>query len=116
MSLVTRKPVFGVSNQVRLKPAWSSTETSSSLEILAIASTGIILSRQRTIMALIRLRAWGNFILTKGNCPLNVSVASVQPYKRKTPTTSFGNEHVAHNTRLIYIRYTCLNGLGIGFK
>ena len=27
MSLVTRKPVFGVSNQVRLKPACAVTET-----------------------------------------------------------------------------------------
>ena len=28
MSLITRKPVFGVSDQVRLKPACSATETS----------------------------------------------------------------------------------------
>ena len=37
MSHVTRKPVFGVSEQVRLKPAWSGTEASYSLEILAIS-------------------------------------------------------------------------------
>ena len=47
VSLVTRKPVFGVCDQVRLKPACSSTETSKRLEISAIASRGIILPRQR---------------------------------------------------------------------
>ena len=56
MSPVTRKPVFGVCDQVRLKPACSATEASWSLEILAIASRGIILSRQPTTKVLIRLR------------------------------------------------------------
>ena len=56
MSLVTRKSVFGVCDQVRLKPAYSATGTSQSLEILALASIGIILSRQRTTKVLIRLR------------------------------------------------------------
>ena len=46
MSLVTRKPVFGVFDQVRLKPACSATVTCKRLEISAIASRGIILSRQ----------------------------------------------------------------------
>ena len=46
MSHVMRKPVFGVSNQVRLKTACSATETSSSLEILDIASNYIIQSYQ----------------------------------------------------------------------
>ena len=55
MRLIMRKPVFGVSDQVRLKPACSATEASQSLEISAIASRGIILSRQRTTKALIRL-------------------------------------------------------------
>ena len=41
MSHVTRKPVFRVSDQVRLKPAYSATETSYSLEILDLASIGI---------------------------------------------------------------------------
>ena len=45
MSLVTRKPVFGVSDQVRLKAACSATENSYSLEILDLASIGIILSK-----------------------------------------------------------------------
>ena len=47
MSLVTRKPVFGVSDNVRLKPACSATETSYSLEILDLASIGIILSSEQ---------------------------------------------------------------------
>ena len=56
MSHVTRKPFFGVCDQVRLKPACSATETSKSLEILGIETRGIILSRQRTTKTLIRLR------------------------------------------------------------
>ena len=48
LSLVTRKPVFRVSDQGRLKLQCSSIETSYSLEILDIASRGIILSKQRT--------------------------------------------------------------------
>ena len=43
MSHVMRKPVFGVCDQVRLKPACSATETSKSLEILDLTSIGIIL-------------------------------------------------------------------------
>ena len=44
-------------NQVRLKLASSATEISYSLEILALASIGIILSnRQQTIKVLIKLR------------------------------------------------------------
>ena len=39
MSLVTRKPVFRVFDQVRLKPTCSAAETSWSLEILDLAST-----------------------------------------------------------------------------
>ena len=48
--------VFGISDQVRLKLTCSATEAIYSLEILYIASRGIILSRQRTTKALIRLR------------------------------------------------------------
>ena len=51
MTLVTRKPVFGVCDQIRLKPACSAIETSKGLE-----SRGIILSRRQTTKALIRLR------------------------------------------------------------
>ena len=44
MSHVVRKPVFGLCDQVRLKPACSVTEASLSLEILDLASIGIIVS------------------------------------------------------------------------
>ena len=47
MSLVIRKTVFGVCDQVRLKPVCSATETSWGLESLDIASRGIILSSRR---------------------------------------------------------------------
>ena len=52
----TRKPVFLVFDQVRLKPACATTEASWSLESLVLASIFIILSRQRKTKALIRLR------------------------------------------------------------
>ena len=55
LSLVTRKPVFGVCDQLRHKPACTSTETRWRLEILNLERRGIILSRQRTTKALIRL-------------------------------------------------------------
>ena len=47
LSHVMRKSVFGVYDQVRLKPACSATVTSWGLAVSAIASRGIILSRQR---------------------------------------------------------------------
>ena len=47
VSLVTRKPVFGVYDQERIKLAWTATGTSLSLEIWDLASAVIILSRQR---------------------------------------------------------------------
>ena len=53
VSLVTRKPVFGVFDQVRLKPACSATETSYRLDISDLETRGIILPRQRTTKALI---------------------------------------------------------------
>ena len=46
------KPVFGVCDRGRLKPAWAATE----LEISDIETRGIILSRQWTTKVLIRLR------------------------------------------------------------
>ena len=46
VSLVMRKPAFGVSDQVRLKPACSATEASYSLEMLDLASIGIILNSE----------------------------------------------------------------------
>ena len=55
MSPVTRKPVFGVCHQVRLKSACSATEASWSHEISVIETRDIILSRQRTTKVLIRL-------------------------------------------------------------
>ena len=53
---VMRKLVFEVFNQLRLKPACSADGTTAEgLEMSAIASRDIILSRQRTTKALIRL-------------------------------------------------------------
>ena len=52
MSLVSRKPVFGVFDQVRLKPVCSATEASESHEF---ATGDVILSKQRITKTLIRL-------------------------------------------------------------
>ena len=46
LSLVMRKLVYGVCDQVRLKPACSATEASYRLEILDIETRDIRLSRQ----------------------------------------------------------------------
>ena len=56
LSLVTRKPVFGVSDQIRHKPACAATEASYSLEISDIETRDDILSGQRKLKVLIRLR------------------------------------------------------------
>ena len=56
MSLVMRKPAFGVCDQVTLKPACSVTEASIRLEIFVTVTRDITLFRQRTTKALIRLR------------------------------------------------------------
>ena len=49
------KMSLGVCDQVRLKLACAATEASQSLEILDLASIGVILSRKRTTKMLIRL-------------------------------------------------------------
>ena len=56
MSLVTRKPVFGVCDELRLNLGCSTTEISYSFQISAIASTDIVLSRQWTTKELITAR------------------------------------------------------------
>ena len=56
MSLITRKPVFGVCNQGRLKPACAVREAMLRLEISGIETRGIISTRQRTTKALNSLR------------------------------------------------------------
>ena len=56
MGLIARKPVFGVSDTVRFKPASSGTETSHEIEIAIETSLGMILSKKRITKALIRLR------------------------------------------------------------
>ena len=49
----TRKPVFGVSEEVRFKPACSATETSQNIEILLVASLDILSKEQITMCRLI---------------------------------------------------------------
>ena len=56
MDLHVTKPVFGVPDKVRFKPACSATETSLKIEISLVASLDMILSKKQIIKALIRLR------------------------------------------------------------
>ena len=51
MSLVTRKPVLGVCDQLRLKPVCAATEARWRLEILDIETRGTIISKQQTTKA-----------------------------------------------------------------
>ena len=55
MSPVTKKPVFGVFDQIRHKPTCAATEATLRLEISDIETRDDILSRQRTTKVLIRL-------------------------------------------------------------
>ena len=53
LSFVTRKPVFGVRDQLRFKLACAATEAMQRLEISNIETRGIIPSKQRITKALI---------------------------------------------------------------
>ena len=55
-SLVMTKPVFGVCDQVRHKPACAAIEARKRLKNSDMETRSIILSRQRTTKALVRLR------------------------------------------------------------
>ena len=46
MGLIATKPVFGVSDKVRFKPACSATETSYIIEILLVESFDMVLSKE----------------------------------------------------------------------
>ena len=61
MGLVAAKPVFGVPDKERFKPACSATKTSKKVEILPVASLDVILSKKRKTKALIRLREWAGW-------------------------------------------------------
>ena len=82
MSLVTRKPVFGVSDQVRFKPVCTAIETSWRLEILNVETTGIILSKQRITKAH-RYAGWSApFLFAYGKSRFSYDVAHMGRVKR----------------------------------
>ena len=56
MGLDATKPVFGVSDEARLKPVSSATETSQKIELSFVASLDMVLSKKRITKAVIRLR------------------------------------------------------------
>ena len=55
LGIDARKPVFGIPDQVRLKPVYSPTETSWNIQILLVASLDMILSNKQITKVLIRL-------------------------------------------------------------
>ena len=61
MGLVATKPVFGISDKVRLKLVSLATETSWKIEILLKASWDMILSSEQITKALISLRGWAGW-------------------------------------------------------
>ena len=83
MGLKTRKSFFGVSDQLRLKPICSATETSQNIVILCVACEAIIPSRKRISKVLIRLcgcEGWSAPLL----CTCNSQGFSQQgPYSEK---------------------------------
>ena len=56
MGLVATKPVFGVSDKVRFKPAGSATGTSYKIQISLVTSLDMVLFKKRITKTLIRLR------------------------------------------------------------
>ena len=72
MGLVATKPVFGVSDKVRFKPACSATETSSKIEIASVSSLHIILTKKRITKALISHKTPGRQLKSsnKSSIPL----------------------------------------------
>ena len=56
MGLILTKPVFGVSDQMRLKPVFSAAETSQKIEILLKTSLDMMLYSKGITKTLIRLR------------------------------------------------------------
>ena len=80
MGLVARKPVFGVSNKVRFKPACSATDSARKFEILLVESLDMILSNKRITKALIRLRR-----CTDWSAPLLFTNSQRQVFSRQGP-------------------------------
>ena len=83
MSLVTRKPVFGICNQGRLKVACL-IQKLARVENMDITIKGIVLSRQWTTKALIRLRGCAGwsvpFLLAYGINRFSHDVAHIIPH------------------------------------
>ena len=78
LGLDATKPVFGVSEKVRLKPVFSATETSWKIEISLLASLDMILSNKRITKALIRLRGCAGW-----SAPLLLATHRRQVFSRR---------------------------------
>ena len=96
-SLVATKPVFGVSDKMRFKPACSATETSLKIEISLVASLDMVLSKQRSTKALIRLRGWAGW-----SAPMLFANPRRQVFSHRSPF---------YNATLIYRPLKELKGL-----
>ena len=75
-----RKPMFGVFDQVMLKPVCSATETSLNAEILNESSLDIIPSREQITMVLIRLQAGLHFCCSHATVRVSHVMAHIKYY------------------------------------
>ena len=92
MSHITRKPIFRVCDQVRLKPACSATETSLRYENLDLASIHIILSRQR------QPRCWSDCADAQVDLRLYCS------HMQKRVSSWCGSNQISNSNRLVHLR------------
>ena len=96
MGLITRKPVFGISDKVRFKSACSAAETNTIIEISLVASLDVILSKKRKTKALIRLRRWAGW-----SAPVLFATLRRQVFSRRGPNIQ--HEHVLSGLKLLRI-------------
>ena len=80
MGCDARKPVFGVSDKLRCKPACPATETSKKIEISLVASLDMILSNKGITKALTSLRRCAGW-----SAPLLFTNSRRQVFSRRGP-------------------------------
>ena len=98
MGLVATKPVFGVSDKVRFKPACSQLQRlARKIEILLVASLDMILSKKQITKALFRLRGCAGW-----SAPVLFANPQRQVFLRRGPICSHIVAHVYGFFSLIY--------------
>ena len=108
MGLVMRKPVFGVSDKMRFKPASSATETSQKIEIALEASLDMIVSNTPITKVLIRQRRCAGW-----SVPLLFTNNGRQVFSRRCPDYTKNNKTLKQSieTLIIEPRHEISNNL-----